>query len=106
MSAKSTFLVIDMKSMCKHIPKVRDSLRFHENPSFEKITKNRCFGAYIDGFSSWGAWNFTGGLKFFIGLCKKVHARAKNQNKYFLDKNTLKSCPKNMLPFFLLPFLR
>ena len=28
MSAKSTFLVIDMKSVCKHIPKVGDELRF------------------------------------------------------------------------------
>ena len=28
-----------------------DRLRFHENPSFEKITKNRCSGAWISGFS-------------------------------------------------------
>ena len=25
-------------------------LRFHENPSFEKITKNRCSGAWINVF--------------------------------------------------------
>ena len=86
--------------------KALNRLRFHENPSFEKITKNRCSGAWINGFSSFGAWNFTGCLEFYLELCKKVHAPAKTAKIiFFAKKNTLKSCPENLLPFFLLPFL-
>ena len=54
-------------------------LRFHENPSFEKITKNRCSGAWINGFSFFGAWNLTGCLYFYLRLWKKVHTLAKKQ---------------------------
>ena len=61
-------------------------LRFHENPSFEKITKNRCSGPWINGFSSFGAWNFTGCLEFYLGLCKKVHAPAKKEKPIFFAK--------------------
>ena len=62
-------------------------LRFHENPSFKKITKNRCSCAWINGYSSFGAWNFTGCLEFYLELCKKVHAPAKTaKTKFWLKK--------------------
>ena len=60
-----------------------------------------CSGAWIDGFSSFGSWNFTGCLEFYLGLCEKGPATAENKN---LKKYPRKG-PKNLLPFFLLPFL-
>ena len=43
-----------LKIIDDNIVLIVHTLRFHENPSFEKIPKNRCSGAWINGFSS--AW--------------------------------------------------
>ena len=42
------------------------------------------------GFLLHGAWNFTGCLEFYLGLCKKVHAPAKKKQL----KKMLKKYPK------------
>ena len=76
-------------------------LRFHENHSFEKIPKNRCSGAWINGFSSLGAWKFTGCLEFYLELCKKVQAPAKTAKKNAKKKHPKKLSGKSgaLFPF-------
>ena len=65
-------------------------LRFHKNPSLETITKNRCSGAWINGFSSIGAWNFTGCLE------KRYIKKCWNQITCFTNLQKFKFCSKKL----------
>ena len=60
--------------------------------NLRKLKKNRCSGAWINGFSSFGAWNFTGCLYFTYGYGKRCMHHPKKQKKYVL----LKKHPKKL----------
>ena len=74
--------------MARNFSASKHKLRFHENPSFEKIFKNRCSGAWINGFSSFGAWNFTGCLYFTYGYGKRCMHHPKKQKKICFAQKT------------------
>ena len=63
-------------------------LRFHDNPSFEKMPKNRCSGAWIMDFLLLVHGILLWRLEFELELCKKVHAPA-NKTKKCKKKPTL-----------------
>ena len=81
-------------------------LRFHENPPFEIQLINRCSSALINKFCMFWCIYVAFEHVLYLTLLKKVHSPGKTAEIVrFSQKKIQKSCPVNLLTFFLLQFL-